>query len=404
LLPARHAPGDAVLRYGLRYRLALEAGAPVADASITLSQTKHLLREARFRAPAARFSDFEADGDIRREDDRLIWTPPEDGGSIRYRVLIDHHRSKSGYDALVEPEWAVFRFDDIFPAARTRHRAGAESLSTLELALPERWSVVTPYSPGNDGTFTVVNATRRFDRPTGWVIAGRLGIRKDFFAGFEIVVAGPVGLGIQRIPMLALLRWTLPHLADRLQLDEQGRITVIVAPDPMWRGGLSASNSVFLHADRPLISENGTSTLLHELAHVIAPVETTRDADWIDEGIAEYLALRTLRDTGTISDRRFEHAISGFRRRAADTGKLSTGNARGSVRARAVALLFDLDRELDQRTDGRADIFSLTRALMASGQAVSTARLRKIAADTAGGEVTSLPTPDRKSPAAAKQQ
>ena len=47
---------------------------------------------------------------------------------------------------------------------------------------------------------------------------------------------------------------------------------VVGAADPMWRGGLSASNSLFLHADRPLISENGTSTLVHELTHVITRV------------------------------------------------------------------------------------------------------------------------------------
>ena len=43
------------------------------------------------------------------------------------------------------------------------------------------------------------------------------------------------------------------------------RLLIVSAGDPMWRGGLSGPSSMFLHSDRPLISENRTSTLLHEL-------------------------------------------------------------------------------------------------------------------------------------------
>ncbi len=72
----------------------------------------------------------------------------------------------------------------------------------------------------------------------------------------------------------------------------------------MWLGALSAPNSIFVHASRPLISENGTSTIVHEIVHVLLmDLKTPRDQDWIDEGLAEFLSLRALKDSGTISRR-----------------------------------------------------------------------------------------------------
>ena len=71
--------------------------------------------------------------------------------------------------------------------------------------------------------------------------------------------------------MLALLNWNLPELA-RAVPNLPRRLTVISAGDPMWRGGLSAPQSIFIHAERPLISENGTSTLMHEIMHICMPI------------------------------------------------------------------------------------------------------------------------------------
>ena len=60
---------------------------------------------------------------------------------------------------------------------------------------------------------------------------------------------GPQGHGVRRQDILAMLRWTLPKLRRILgQLPE--RLTVVSAGDPMWRGGLSAPRSLFLHAER----------------------------------------------------------------------------------------------------------------------------------------------------------
>ena len=68
--------------------------------------------------------------------------------------------------------------------------------------------------------------------------------------------------------------------------------------------------SVFLHADRPLISENGTSTLLHELVHVAMGAHAQRGSDWVVEGFAELYSLELLVRSGTISHRHYRDALA----------------------------------------------------------------------------------------------
>ena len=87
------------------------------------------------------------------------------------------------------------------------------------------------------------------------------------------------------------------------------RLLIVSAGDPMWRGGLSGPSSMFLHSDRPLISENRTSTLLHELVHIALGIRGDEESDWIVEGLAELYSLETLRRSGGISEQRYKQAL-----------------------------------------------------------------------------------------------
>lgn len=383
-LPAQAAAENA---YRLTFELRLRAANPLADASIELAQETPLLREARFRAPPDRFGNFRGDGKITREGDFVTWIPPKTGGKLEYFANIEHRRANERFDSLVTPEWALFRADDTFPPARVRHRAGARSRSNLRIRVPDSWSIITPFADGPAGDYLIDNPDRAFDRPTGWLIAGKLGRRKDRIGDIEISVAAPLDAGVERISMLALLRWTLPYLARETD-DLPPRLSIVSAGDPMWRGGLSAANSVYVHAERPLLSENGTSTLLHEVLHALLPVPTQRAHDWIDEGIAEYITLRLLRDSGTISPGRFDKAIAGFTARglAVADDELLTAHATGAVRARAVSIIAQLDAELDSLTDGQADIYALIRRVRAAGKPLNTDRLRDAALALTGAE------------------
>ena len=371
--------------YGLRFELELTADNSLASGSITVDQTRSLLREARFRAPTSRYSDFSGDGDVQRDGSFVVWRPPSDGGRLRYKVLIDNQRKSGSYDARVTRRWAIFRGDDVFPAATTRHAPGASSRSKLSFKLPGKWSVVAPFKDYPDGkSFDVVNAERRFDRPIGWIVAGRLGVRRDTIENIEVAIAGPINHGIHRISMLALLRWTLPVLTNEAEV-RPPYLSIVSANDAMWRGGLSSPNSIYVHAERPLLSENATSTLLHEIVHVLMPVPTEKEHDWIDEGLAEYLTLVTLRDSGTISPERFERSLDKFERRGRGVKTLLTRHASGEVTARAVSVFSQLDRELSDKTDGSKDIFDLVRALVREEQPVGLERLRTVSAGLMNG-------------------
>jgi hypothetical protein len=371
--------------YRLLFEVDLTRTDGYASARISVAQTTGLLREVRLRAPVDVYTNFSGDGTIHRDGTILIWQPPPRGGSVNYVVLIDHQRrTRGGFDALVTDDWAVFRGDDVFPPASIRQRRGARATSEFSARLPGDWSIVTPFANGEGGRLLIDNPDRTFDRPVGWIIAGKLGVRRDVVVGMNISVAGPIGAGIQRIGMLALLRWTLPILATEIG-SLPPRISIVSAGEPMWRGGLSASNSVYIHADRPLLSENATSTLLHEITHVLIPIRTVDEHDWIDEGIAEYATLETLRRSGTISDERFLSSVGAFARRGQRVDNLSAVRATGDVTARAVTIFHAVDNELQSLTDSRIDIFDLIRHLIQRSEAVGLADLRTVAAELTGG-------------------
>ncbi len=133
-------------------------------------------------------------------------------------------------------------------------------------------------------------------------------------------MASPEGSGLRSNDVLAFTRWTLPSLVEVFPQFPARLLIVSGAPD-MWRGGLSGAASIYLHADRPLISQNGTSSLLHEMVHVASGLHGTGGADWIVEGLAEYYSLELLRRSNTISEQRFDAALrrlrSGAPRRSA---------------------------------------------------------------------------------------
>ena len=56
---------------------------------------------------------------------------------------------------------------------------------------------------------------------------------------------------------------------------------------------MSGPGSLYVHADRPMISENGTSTMLHELVHVAMGVSGSAHDDWLVEGLAEGVKGKT---------------------------------------------------------------------------------------------------------------
>src|SRR5690606_17641730 len=126
----------------------------------------------------------------------------------------------------------------------------------------------------------------------------------------------------------------------------------------------SAGNSLYMHADRPLVSENGTSSLLHELVHVVGRIYGKERSDWISEGLAEYYAIELLRRAGGLSDDRYQRVRAHLKGWGGKVKSLRGERVNGPVTARAVLLLQDLDEEIRKRTRNQRSLDDVTRGLM----------------------------------------
>lgn len=393
--PAAPAAEPAERVYGLDYQVEFVPAEGLARVAVSVRQSRDLLRQLRFAFDAERYAGFSGDGTLEVADGAVIWQPPSDGGTLRYQWRPDHQREEGAYDSRMEEGWALFRGDDLLPPATVRALKGARSRARLRFSGPDGWSFITAYprSEGDREWFEVARPQRRFDRPVGWMAAGRLGVRWGDVADVRVAVAGPVGHGVRRLDMLAFLRWNLPTLLDVFP-EFPRRLLLVSAGDPMWRGGLSGPGSLYIHAERPLISGNGTSTLLHELAHVAQGYGAAPGGDWIVEGMAEYYSLEIMRRSGTLSERRFERGLDKLEDWSEAAGALHAEKSSGARTARAVAVMRSLDAELRAATDGRHSLDDVARRFSRDNEPVDIERLRAVAAEFAGRPPDSL-TPAR---------
>lgn len=355
--------------YELEYLLTPEPAAGRVKVRMTVRQSAHLLREVRFEFNPDRYGSFTGSGEVQVEDATLRWYVPDEGGSLDWVVSARNRRNESGYDAWLDGSWGVMRAERVIPRASSRTRKGSSSRTTLRFELPEGWSATTQYRE-RDGAFPVDNPERRYDEPAGWMVMGNLGVRLDRVAGVRLVVSGPENNGIRRLDILAFLNWTLPEVV-RLAPEFPERLTIVSAADPMWRGGLSASQSLYVHAERPLLSENGTSTLLHEVMHVALGLRADSGFDWILEGLAEYYTIEVLSRSGGLSASRTSKSLESVAEWAASADVLCEDPSTGAQTAKAVTLFATLDEELRLETDGDASLDDVLALLMESGDRVN---------------------------------
>ena len=341
-------------RYDIDYRVAFVPAQGVADVAMTHTpgsgRTTHL--EVRF--DPSRYSQVRAQGGtLRNTGDRWTWVPdPRRASTLRWRYKVDHQRRGGGYDARMTRDWVIVRGDDLVPSMSVRTTAGSDSSARLFFDLPPGWTNVdTPFVHTRDRKgFVVVNAERRFDRPVGWMIAGSVGTRREFIDGMEVSIAGPVGDPVRRNDALAFLNLVAPEMRAAFG-DLPSKILIVSAGDPMWRGGLSGPRSLYLHADRPLISENGTSTLVHELVHLVTRIRGVEGDDWIAEGSAEFYSITLLNRAGLLSDQRRDRAFEWMQNHGRNVRTLTGVRSWGPQTARAVGLFRELDREIRRATN-----------------------------------------------------
>lgn len=360
--------------YELRYHADLTHSDGYARVSVEIPDAS-AVKTIDFNLDKDFHSQVEANGELTLEGGRAVWQPPESDALLTLNVQLNHQRRGDGYDSVRREDFAIFRGDDLIPPARVRTQKGAQSEASLRFTLPEHWrSVNSGWPKTDDGQFRIDDPKRRFDRPTGWFIAGKLGTRRERLPDTHIAVSAPLGNAVKRMDVLSfvLLNWpTLQEVVGKTP----PKILIVGAGDPMWRGGLSGPNSLFMHADRPMVSENGTSTLIHELFHTVTSISGKGDDDWIAEGLAEYYSFTILHRAGGMTDERYTKVINWLEEWSAEVDTLFAKSSSGERTARAALLFADLDREIRKQTDDDKSLDDVVKALIPIGD-VSLADLK----------------------------
>lgn len=368
--------------YDIAYRIDLDQ--TPATASLVVKNNKGRLRSLEFDANDPRFSNFKGKGKLVRDEERLIWRVPSSGGKLSWNVTLTNKRSSGGYDARRNDDWALFRAEDAFPAMASKALKGAAARATLTIDAPAKWSVQTPFEK-QKGVYIIDNPDRFFDRPTGWIITGALGTRVDRVADTRVVVSAPRGQNARRQDVLALSNWVIPELV-RVLPDYPARLLIVMAGDPFWRGGLSGPASLFMHTDRPLISENGTSTLAHELFHVGFSRPAAENADWIVEGLAEFYAVELLRRSGTTTAERYSRTLDELRDWAKEAQQLRVARSTGAVTAKAALTFKALNDELLQATNNKQSLDDVVIGLSSADGPLAESELTEIVGQILGRE------------------
>jgi hypothetical protein len=372
----------------LDYRVRFLPETEQAEVSLTLEDGARVISLAFNLGEQGVYSDFKADGQWTQDSPALgVWQPGKGKAKLTYLVRINHERAPGRFDARITKDWALLRGDDLVPAVKLRQEDHTVLVSRLQFDLPKGWkSVETGWPRVGKNKFRIDNPQRKFDRPTGWIVAGKVGTRRAKLGETDVAIAAPVGEGMRRMDVMTLLTFVWPHAQDVFPRDP-AKLLIVGAGDPMWRGGLSAANSYYMHSDRPLVSENGTSSLVHELVHVFSRIRARDRSDWITEGLAEYYAIELMRRAGGLSEERYQRIREQLIRWSKPVQSLRTDNSSGPVTARAVLLLQELDREIRQATKGTTQPRSLddvTRGLMRLDKA-STKDFIEISENVMGG-------------------
>ena len=374
--------------YELRYRAELLPQSGTIHVELHLNGER-LPGKIVFSIDPQRHRNFTATDPLDKASKTVTWQPRGKFSRLAYDFVVDHERSPGHFDSRMTPDWALFRGDRMVPKATVTAPRSLQSKATLEFVLPKGWSALTPYERAAGEPRTIDDPSRRFDRPAGWMIAGKLGTRSEEIANIHTIVASPAGEDVRRQDMLAFLNWNLPLLAGIFK-SFPPRLLIVSAGDPMWRGGLSAPASLFVHSHRPLISENRTSTLLHELVHVAMGIRGDEESDWIVEGFAEFYSIESLRRSGGIGKTRYDEAMQKLTQWSKKAPDLFVKSSSGAVTARAVVALHRADEEIRQVTGGKASLDDVARALARKQGEVSLALLQATAEKVAGRRVQAL--------------
>lgn len=360
----------AAKKVDLDYHVRLLPQSDQAEVRLTLAQGSAVRSLDFDLGDGSDYSDFTADGQWQLTPGKAargVWRPVADKASLTYRVRISHGRKNGSFDTRMTPNWALLRGEDLVPAAKLDQQDGTELVSRLEFELPTGWkSVETAWPRIGKNKFRVNNASRLFDRPTGWMLAGHLGSRRTRLGETEVTVASPLGQGMHRMDVLTLLTFVWPQV-QAVFPRHPSKLLIVGANDPMWRGSLAARESIYLNSHLPLVSESGSSALVRELVQVFGRINDRGRSDWINAGFAEFYAIELLRRAGGMSDERYESLQKRLARDSQQVTTLRGERINPAQVSKTVVLLGELDREIRLKTRNKRSLDDVLRGAMHLG-------------------------------------
>jgi len=378
-------PGDAERQtFDVRYSVWIKPETARAVVKIRLSDKPQSVRWLELSIDPDRHRDFLCSGKVEKTGAKVKWQPPAKDAWLQFDVDLMSARGEGRFDGYLTPDWALFRADDLVPPIRSDIEDGTMSRATLQFHLPEDWSVTTRHPKYSSGRYKVDDPDRLFDRPTGWLVMGKIGTVREQIGRTKVVISAPVGQDARRMDILALYQWTLPVMQELFPCLPE-RLLVVSAGDPMWRGALSGPGSLYVHSDRPLISNDGTSTFVHEMVHVAMGARSGPQADWIVEGLAEYYSLEVLRRSGTLSESRYKKALAHLAERGRDVESLEVDRCHGPITAKAVGELHRIDQEIRRNSEGKHSLDDVVRALAEDRGPVTRERFFELVESASGG-------------------
>jgi hypothetical protein len=385
-LLALSAPVWAAKKVDLDYHVRLLPQSDQAEVRLTLAKGESVRSLDFDLGDGSHYSDFKADGQWQLtpgKQARGVWRPTGDKASLTYRVTVSHGRKSGSFDTRMTPNWALLRGDELVPPAKLDQQDGVELVSRLQFELPNGWkSIETAWPRIGKNTFRIDNPSRLFDRPTGWMLAGHLGSRRTRLGETEVTVASPQGQGMRRMDVLTLLTFIWPQV-QAVYPRHPGKLLIVGANDPMWRGSLGAHESIYFNTRLPLVSESGSSALVRELAQVFGRISDEQRSDWISEGFAEYYAIELVRRAGGMSDERYQALQAKLARDSQKVTTLRGEQISPAQLSKAVIVLQELDREIRLKTRNKRSLDDVLRGAMYLGT-VSTKEFVQLAESVLG--------------------
>jgi hypothetical protein len=374
--------------FSVDYIVTLAAGSSLARVRWELSGIDEI-NHLDLRFDPQRITHLQGTGQVQPVSaGHVRWIPGSPYAHLTYEVKVDHVRGQhQRFDSYAGPEWVVARARDLFPRTRVdwtlRQNGKPKSRARLLFRLPAGWQSATAFPAGSAHTYRLNEPGKVLDRPRGWIALGKLTIERQEIGGTMLQVARAPGSMLDTRALFEFLEGTLPPLQKLLGSTPES-LLLVSAPDPMWRGGLSAEGSFFVHGDRPLRTPDKTSPYLHELFHVLQPFKVGTDADWIAEGLAEYYSLELQRRAGLIDAAAFDRGLGYFQRFGLWHVNLTQQRDNAATNNSAPLIMYALDQRIQRATSGKRRLDDVVARLAQEGGEVGTQRFRDAVTQVTG--------------------